>query len=106
LFSDNKYHLKAMGDLVFYWQNGNRNKDQWVTYGQDVNGTFDTLIPQPPQPPTLIKNSADINGDGIVNVLDLSYMLGKWKTTDTTADLNSDGIVNVLDLSRLLSSWG
>jgi hypothetical protein len=33
-------------------------------------------------------------------------MLGKWKTTDTLADLNSDGLVNVLDLSRLLAKWG
>jgi hypothetical protein len=33
-------------------------------------------------------------------------MLGKWKTTDTLADLNQDGLVNVLDLSRLLAKWG
>nr|MCU0667327.1 metallophosphoesterase [Patescibacteria group bacterium] len=49
---------------------------------------------------------ADINNDNTVNVLDLSYMLGKWKTTDTLADLNQDGLVNVLDLSRLLAKWG
>jgi hypothetical protein len=52
-----------------------------------------------------VQKVGDINGDDIVNVLDLSYMLGKWKTTDASADLNNDGIVNVLDLSRLLANW-
>ena len=40
--------------------------------------------------------TADINGDGVVNVLDLVIVanaLGK-----TTSDLNGDGIVNILDL--------
>ena len=40
--------------------------------------------------------TADINGDGVVNVLDLVIVanaLGK-----TNPDLNGDGVVNILDL--------
>jgi hypothetical protein len=48
----------------------------------------------------------DINGDGTVNVFDLSILLSKWGTSDPATDLNSDGTVNVFDLSILLSNWG
>jgi hypothetical protein len=48
----------------------------------------------------------DLNGDGTVNVFDLSILLSKWGTNDATADLNSDGTVNIFDLSTLLSHWG
>lgn len=47
----------------------------------------------------------DINGDGIVNVLDLLLLLADWGKTDSPADLNSDGIVNVTDLLILLANW-
>jgi hypothetical protein len=48
----------------------------------------------------------DINGDGVVNVFDLSIMLSDWGTANTVADLNHDGTVGILDLSTLLSNWG
>lgn len=47
----------------------------------------------------------DINGDGKINVFDLSILLNKWGTADATADLNSSGKVDVFDLSILLSHW-
>lgn len=50
--------------------------------------------------------SPDINGNGIVDVFDLSVLLSKWNTADASSDLNADGTVNVFDLSTLLSSWG
>ena len=49
---------------------------------------------------------ADINNDNIVNIFDLSTLLSKWNSTDTTSDLNNDGVVNIFDLSTLLSKWG
>jgi hypothetical protein len=48
----------------------------------------------------------DLNGDGTVNVFDLSILLSDWGTNTATADLNHDGTVNVFDLSTLLSNWG
>ena len=47
----------------------------------------------------------DINGDGVVNVLDLSVLLTDWGTNNASADLNHDGAVNTLDLSILLAHW-
>jgi hypothetical protein len=60
-------------------------------------------------PPT--GKTGDLNGDDLVNVLDLSMLLTNWNKTTANltnpkADINGDGIANVLDLSILLSKWG
>jgi YVTN family beta-propeller protein len=49
----------------------------------------------------------DLNGDGVVNVLDLLILLDEWGPCPACdSDLNGDGVVNVLDLLILLSNWG
>jgi len=61
---------------------------------------------------------ADINGDGVVDGLDLGLMLAMWSIPPGTpgcgglaipapcpADLNGDGLVNGLDLGILLANW-
>ncbi len=55
---------------------------------------------------TTCTKQADLNCDGLVNILDMSILLSKWNTTDATADINHDGKVSVFDLSILLSKWG
>jgi hypothetical protein len=54
---------------------------------------------------TRAQTSADLNNDGVVNVMDLSIVLGRWGQTGS-GDINQDGTVNITDLSILLSSWG
>ncbi len=50
----------------------------------------------------------DINGDGVVDVLDLLLVLAAWGPcgNDCPADVNGDGTVDVLDLLEILSHWG
>ena len=48
----------------------------------------------------------DINHDGIVNGIDLAYILADWGTANPRSDLNHDGIVNGIDLGTLLAYWG
>ena len=48
----------------------------------------------------------DINGDGHVTGMDLTYLLSAWGTADAAADINHDGIVGGLDLAVLLTNWG
>lgn len=48
----------------------------------------------------------DINGDGNIDILDLSTLLSNWGTSNASSDLNGDGVVGILDLSTLLSKWG
>ncbi|HEX5395376.1 MAG TPA: choice-of-anchor Q domain-containing protein [Candidatus Saccharimonadales bacterium] len=50
--------------------------------------------------------TGDINGDGKVDITDLSILLSNYSTTNGSADLNKDGTVNILDLSILLSNYG
>ncbi len=63
--------------------------------------------PPPTSTPTPVKLTGDINGDGKVNVQDLSYLLAPlhWQTNDALADLNHNGIVDLFDLSIMLSNW-
>ena len=42
--------------------------------------------------------AADLNNDGVVNILDLVWVASQFGTTDTPADLNADGVVNIQDL--------
>ena len=44
------------------------------------------------------RSPADVNGDGIVNILDLILVAQGIGTGELTADVNGDGVVNVFDL--------
>lgn len=49
----------------------------------------------------------DLDGDGIINVLDLVELLSNWNTSGPGADIaDPTSIVDVFDLSVLLDSWG
>lgn len=49
----------------------------------------------------------DINGNGVVDSLDLATLLANWGTTGVgiPSDLNMDGVVNSIDLATLLANW-
>lgn len=61
---------------------------------------LEALYPTNPAP-----KAGDQNGDGKVNITDLSTLLSRWNSADVTADLNKDGKVGIADLSILLSNW-
>ncbi len=46
----------------------------------------------------------DLNGDGVIDGVDLSIMLGAWGGSG--ADLDGNGTTNAADLSILLGGWG
>jgi len=48
----------------------------------------------------------DINGDGVVNGVDLALVLGSWgPCAGCPADINGDGTVSGLDLAIVLGAW-
>jgi hypothetical protein len=49
---------------------------------------------------------ADVNADGLVDVLDLVDVITRWGQPGGPADVNEDGIVDVLDLVEVLLAWG
>ena len=80
----------------------------------DDPGTPDTGNPGPPGP--IVDMGAyefqlpcpwDLNGDGVVNVLDLIELVMSFgPCEDCSADIDDDGIVNVLDLIALIMNFG
>ena len=44
------------------------------------------------------KNPADVNGDGVVNILDLTLVAQAFGKDGLRGDVNGDGVVNVFDL--------
>ena len=48
--------------------------------------------------------TADINGDGVVNILDLVALVNAFGEAEP--DLNGDGVVNILDLVIVANSFG
>ena len=53
-----------------------------------------TNLPTEPDP-------HDVNADGVVNILDLTFVAARFGGIDPEADVTGDGIVNILDLVRI-----
>lgn len=73
-----------------------------VTRSAVIDGAIDDegnlcIVPTKPNP--------DINGDGLVNGIDLAYVLTHWGTNTAFADVDRDGTVGASDLSLVLGGW-
>ena len=62
--------------------------------------TLTILIEAPPPCPE------DVNGDDVVNVLDLLAVIAAWGAGGGPEDVNNDGTVDVLDLLAVIAAWG
>ena len=47
----------------------------------------------------------DVNADGVVNILDLTFVGSRFGNTDAEADVNGDGTVNILDLTLVARNF-
>ncbi len=67
------------------------------------NGLRRAVLLSPPRP-------ADLDQNGVVNIVDLLILLGAWgpcnNCSDCPADLNGDCAVAIVDMLTLLASWG
>jgi hypothetical protein len=73
-----------------------------VTRNALIQGTVDDMsnicvVVDAPDP--------DVNGDGLVNGIDLAFILTYWGSSAPIADLDDDGIVGGADLTIVLSGW-
>lgn len=71
-----------------------------LPHGSSMQATV--IVRTPPQ------CSADLNGDGLVNTIDLTRFLSNFGLSGPgiPGDYNNDGFVNVLDLTVLLAQFG
>lgn len=63
-----------------------------------------SLSPSPTATPCV--KVGDFNGDCVVNIVDLSIMLGFYRAGDLKADLNNDGKLSIGDFSVFASGFG
>ena len=73
--------------------------------GWDINDpVVFNVIPDP----KLTQVAMDVNGDNVVNVLDLVVVASELgnKGADQAADVNRDGVVNILDLVLVAAAFG
>jgi hypothetical protein len=49
--------------------------------------------------------AGDVNGDNVVNVLDLAFVAGNFKSNRPQADLNADGQVNIFDMVLVAGNY-
>ncbi len=121
----NTWNPTAMNALVTVCLNGMKDCD-----GMEYNSSTQSLVndqvniklsdytvspspaptPPPPAPsPSPSGVPGDVNGDGHVNISDMSILLSHWNATGATlsqGDVSGDGSVNITDMSLLLSHWG
>ena len=80
---------------------------QAITLPEEVQGVASGLVNTEHALPNLDgemylrvkpKNPADVNGDGVVNIFDLTIVAQGFGTNSLEADVNGDGVVNVFDL--------
>ena len=105
---------KTRGTLpdVYWWQSGLLEEEaegqrwlsilaEWQRLSPPIN--LESDVPYQPHwtdiylMPT-IGVPADVNGDMVVNILDLVAVADHFGTTDSRYDVNYDGVVNILDL--------
>ena len=48
----------------------------------------------------------NVNGDDVVDGVDLAFILGAWGSDDVNADVSGDGTVDGADLALVLGAWG
>ena len=88
----------------FWFDASTAPADATATLGLFRPGTSPTITAVLKGPSALPTNPADINGDGVVNALDLTQVLSQWGGPGT-ADVNDDGTVDGVDLGAVLAAW-
>ena len=88
---------------------------QVITLPEEVQGVASGLVTTEHALPNLdgemylrVKpaNPADVNGDGVVNILDLVAVAQSFGTDGLQGDVNGDGVVNVFDLVQVAGAIG
>ncbi len=90
------------------WAVYNHSGDaQVITLPEEVQGVASGLLNTEHALPNLDgemylrvkpKNPADVNGDGVVNIFDLTLVAQSFGTNKPEGDVNGDGVINVFDL--------
>lgn len=97
-FDFHEYEMPADAQTVRFRlrfiTNGSSSNDDWFIDKLTIDNSSQK---EPPCTP-------DYNGDGIVDGVDLAFLLGNWGLS--AADLDGDGTTSGSDLAIVLANWG
>lgn len=70
--------------------------------------TEEAVTPEPPPEEDTMPEPLpyDVTGDGVVNILDLTFVATRFGESDSDADVTGDGTVNILDLVLIAQNFG
>lgn len=77
-----------------------------TTEQDDTTGEDLTPEPPPEEDPMPEPVPYDVTGDGVVNILDLTFVATRFGESDSDADVTGDGTVNILDLVLIAQNIG
>ena len=122
--------INSQGDVLAYVYNGGNwvafvgepnlsissliaaDQGSWMVMGgSDINDARMILASARPGPSFSVTQlvrlapivGPDLNGDGVVDGIDLAMLLAGWGTAD--GDLDADGVVTGTDLAMMLAAW-
>jgi hypothetical protein len=90
--------------FTFAFVSGMSDDGRWLTGWGNSGSPGNTVTWVVELPGDSTPCPADINGDGLVDVVDVLALLAAWGTDG--ADINGDGITDVVDLLVLIAAWG
>ncbi len=73
---------------------------------EEPDTTAEDITPEPtPEEDVLEPQPYDVNGDGVVNILDLTFVAFRFGESDSDGDVTGDGEVNILDLVAIAQNF-
>lgn len=79
-----------------------------------VTDTADVVIAVGTQDGNVTATAAcreDVNGDGVINIVDIQLVAARWNTAvgdpdyDPLYDINEDGVINIVDIQLVAAKW-
>ncbi len=69
---------------------------------------YPSVSPSPASTPTPAPVAGDVNGDGLVNIVDIGIIVDNYRLSppdNPAADLNHDGLVNIIDIGIVVDHY-
>ena len=99
-------HIRTLTGHTVFVHSGSFSPDGNTLASGSSDGTV-LLWELAPTPVVSERIAADVNNDGVLNIVDLTLVVSNFgKTGQNAADFNGDGVVNIVDLTLVTGALG